>query len=174
MIRILTSVLFAFSLLLGRSFYLMPDDGERAEAAVARTLSAAKDEMIIALYTFTNNTLAKEVAKAAGRGVRVTLIVDDKNLRGNPKESKAKELAKLRNVTVLLARGKRSGNGEYDGLMHLKTAVIDRKMVVHGSANWSHSAFNINHELLFIEEDPVLAQQLLKQMQPLIAASKPY
>lgn len=174
MIRLLLLPVLLCTLLQAQAFYLMPDEGERAEKAIVQTLATARDEIILTLYTFTNNSLAKAIRQAASRGVRVLLIVDEKSLKGSLKDSKVPELAKLKNVTVKLASGKTSGRGTYAGLMHLKLAVIDRKTVIHGSANWSHSAFNLNHELLFIQEDETLAQQLLARLKPLFETARPY
>lgn len=39
------------------------------------------------------------------------------------------------------------------GLLHYKFCIIDRKVVVYGSANWTYSAFSANHEQLTVVAD---------------------
>ncbi|MGE4295840.1 MAG: phospholipase D-like domain-containing protein [Campylobacterales bacterium] len=173
MIRVVWMIILLNTVLLGKSFYVMPQEGARAEKALTQTLRSAEGEIVLFLYTFTNKTLSKALAQTAKRGVKIILVVDEKNLLGNLGSSQVPNLAKLENVTVFLAKGDRARQGYY-GLMHHKLAVIDRRVIVHGSANWSNSAFNINHELMFIEEDERLAQRLLESLQPLIEGAKRY
>lgn len=175
MIRLFLIVLILCSHLVAKLFYLMPEEGARAEQAIEQSIQSARSEIVLTLYTFTNKRLYKALKAAAARDVKILLIVDGKNLKSNLHYAKAPQLAKLKNVTVRVASGEKAENGRYHGLMHLKVAVIDQKTVIHGSANWSHSAFSLNHELLFIEENnPHLAKALLAALEPLIKGAKPY
>jgi phosphatidylserine/phosphatidylglycerophosphate/cardiolipin synthase-like enzyme len=174
MIRIALLTLFLASLLQGRAWYMMPDDGVRAEEAAVHAIADADEEIILALYSFTNNSLTRALKKAAARGVAITLLVDESQVHRNSRHHKAGELAKLQNVTVHVTKGRASRRRNYHGLMHLKLCIIDRHTIIHGSANWSHNAFNLSHELLIIEEDPKWADQLLRRLEPTIKAAQPY
>ncbi|MDR2152109.1 MAG: phospholipase D-like domain-containing protein, partial [Helicobacteraceae bacterium] len=143
-----------------RYFFVSPKEGARAEAAIVTQIGKAKNEIIIAMYSFTNGAIADALKAAAKRGAKITLVVDEKNLRGNLKDSRAGELAKLRNITVMIAKGEKAKNGSYYGIMHLKVGLIDEKISIYGSANWTNSAFNVNHEILFIDDDPAIAKEL--------------
>ncbi|MDR1451578.1 MAG: phospholipase D-like domain-containing protein [Helicobacteraceae bacterium] len=157
-----------------RYFYVSPKEGARAEAAIVAQIGKAKNEIRIAMYSFTNGSIADALKAAAKRGVLVTIVVDEKNLRGNLKDSKAGEIAKLRNIDVKIARGDTAKRGDYYGIMHMKVAVIDEKVSVYGSANWTNSAFNINHEIIFIDNDPKLAKEIKKYLAPIIDNAKSY
>jgi phosphatidylserine/phosphatidylglycerophosphate/cardiolipin synthase-like enzyme len=150
-------VLSAFA---DRYYYVLPSQGARAEAAIAAQIGKAKNEITIAMYSFTNANLANALKQAAKNGVKITLVVDEKNLRGNLRDSKAGELAKLKNVVVKIAKGEQAKSAEYYGIMHLKIATIDEKVSIYGSANWTASAFNVNNEILFIDDDAKLAKEL--------------
>jgi phosphatidylserine/phosphatidylglycerophosphate/cardiolipin synthase-like enzyme len=52
-----------------------------------------------------------------------------------------------------------------DGLMHHKVLIIDKKIVVFGSYNFSQSAEERNDENLIIVYDPVIAGQFLLEFQ---------
>ena len=52
-----------------------------------------------------------------------------------------------------------SKNKKYSGIMHIKMAVIDKKIVIFGSANWTYSAFSKNYETLFVSKDYAMAKK---------------
>ncbi|MDR0664594.1 MAG: phospholipase D-like domain-containing protein [Helicobacteraceae bacterium] len=162
------------ALIADRYFYVAPKEGARAEAAIVSQIGKAENEIIIAMYSFTNGSIANALKAAAKRGVAVTIVIDEKNLRGNLKDSKAGELAKLRNVEVKIASGNKAKNGDYYGIMHLKVGVLDEKISVYGSANWTNSAFNVNHEIIFIDDDPKLAKEIKGYLEPIVKNAKAY
>ena len=173
MVRFALAFLVAASLTAEQFHYIMPREGVRAEKMVVNKIGSAKKEIVIAMYSFTNATIAKSLKDAAGRGVVITLVADDRQ-NSSDTHSKVGELAKIQNITVLLAKGDRAKNGDYNGIMHLKVAVIDGKHSIYGSANWSASAFNINHEILFFDDNAALAQELREELQPLISSATEY
>ncbi|GHS86413.1 hypothetical protein FACS189487_00620 [Campylobacterota bacterium] len=160
MVRFWLILALALPIFADRYYFTMPKEGDRAEAQLVREFGKAKTEIKAAIYSFTNGTITKALKDAAARGVKVYIVVDEKNLRGNMEHSKAGELAKLQNIKVRIAKGNKAKNGDYYGIMHHKIASIDRKVSIYGSANWTASAFNINHELLFIDDDPKMAQEI--------------
>ena len=52
-----------------------------------------------------------------------------------------------------------------DGLMHHKVFIVDEKIVVLGSYNFSQSAEERNDENVMIIYDPVIAQQFMFEFQ---------
>jgi phosphatidylserine/phosphatidylglycerophosphate/cardiolipin synthase-like enzyme len=69
----------------------------------------------------------------------------------------------VRNVTGQVRDG-----GETRGIMHHKFAVIDRKVLITGSYNWSRSAETLNGEniLIFQSAEP-LAEEYRKEFEKL-------
>lgn len=174
MIRFVALQLLFATLIFARTIFVMPEDGIKAEKELSKLIENARSEIVITIYNFTNNTLAKALKKAAKNGVKITLIVDEKSLKSGFDHAKAPELAKIKNIRVKTAVGNQAKNGNYFGIMHLKLAIIDKQKVVHGSANWSNSAFNINNELMIIEDDKELAHKLLIKIENIIKNSKDY
>lgn len=129
---------------------------------IIRELEQAKKEILVAVYAFTNDELANAMVQARKRGVSVQVVVDREFDIGNQK-SKGKFLEAQR---ILLKRlsGIRSSTAEKEaGLMHQKFAVIDRRLVLTGSYNWTYSADALNDEnlLLFRDAGP-LAEEYRK------------
>lgn len=174
MIRFLFLFVTICSTIFARTLYIMPEDGVEAEKALVKIISESKKEIVATIYTFTNNSLAKAFKKAAKNGVKITIVVDKKNLDSNFKYAKAPELAKLKNITVKTSTGEMAKNEKYYGIMHLKVLIVDNETVVYGSANWSNSAFNINYEILTIEKNREFAKELLGRLDLIIKNAKDY
>lgn len=171
--RLIVALLLSFSVVSAdRIFYAMPKEGNRAEAAVIREIEGAKETIVIAMYSFTNNNIAKALKDAAKRGVSIRIVVDDKSVKSDPKNSKAGVLAKIRGIAVYRISGSKAKSGDYSGIMHLKVGVIDAKTSIYGSANWTASAFNINYEILFIEHSQTIAKELLEAMEPIFTRAE--
>ena len=106
----------------------------------------------MAIYAFTSDDLAWGLVKARQRGAKVQVILDKEFDAGN-ESSKGTFLEQqgisVRRISGLSAPRRESGAG----LMHQKFAVIDHKVVVTGSYNWTVSADKVNDENLLIFRD---------------------
>jgi hypothetical protein len=96
--------------------------------------------------------LVKELAKAAERGVEVRVIVNATDRAEHAGSA----------WTRLLAAGAqlryKQTNADLFQIMHHKLAVIDDRVVVNGSGNWSGSAFFKNFENYVRYRDPRIAR----------------
>jgi phosphatidylserine/phosphatidylglycerophosphate/cardiolipin synthase-like enzyme len=129
---------------------------------IVREIEAAKKELLVAVYAFTNDDLASALLQAKKRGVVVQVVIDREFDRSN-ESSKGKFLdaqkIPLRRVS---AAAKQSADKE-PGLMHQKFAIIDRRVIFTGSYNWTHSADNRNDEnLLMFRDAGPLAEEYRK------------
>lgn len=108
--------------------------------------------------------LYDRLIEAAGRGVRIRILVDSTVLEANPSQTYSRIpalLGELPNVEVRRCDLRRFS--EYSGcMMHAKYFVIDRRISVIGSHNWSYGAFAENRELSFAIEDKAMAEQVLR------------
>ena len=85
--------------------------------------------------------------EAKRRGVRIRLVIDHNKYN----ESQAtRTILEDHHFTFRLARG-RGGNGSK---MHHKFAVLDEKIVITGSYNWTFASEEENYENLLILRDP--------------------
>lgn len=107
------------------------------ENEVIKAIEGAKAKIDIAMYSFTNENIARALVEAKKRGVRIRLFLD--------KEQEKKDIPRHLKESGIETR--------YDkryGLMHNKFMIIDRKAVISGSYNWTHQAEKENRENLII------------------------
>lgn len=129
---------------------------------ILREIDQAKKELLVAVYAFTNNDLANALVQAKKRGLVVQIVVDREFDVGNEK-SKGKFLEAEKIPLRRVSGGKTKSQDRDSGLMHQKFAVIDRRIVLTGSYNWTHAADKLNDEnlLLFRDAGP-LAEEYRK------------
>jgi phosphatidylserine/phosphatidylglycerophosphate/cardiolipin synthase-like enzyme len=116
---------------------------ERLRSLIAE--SAASIDVCV--YTFTDNSLARAILAAHGRGLKVRLITDDEKSL-----DPGSDVFPLRDAGVAV---------RFDASldhMHHKFAVFDRRLVVTGSYNWTRSAAENNHENILITGQARLVQ----------------
>jgi phosphatidylserine/phosphatidylglycerophosphate/cardiolipin synthase-like enzyme len=134
----------------------------KCSAHILRAIEQAQKELLVAVYAFTNDDLAGALVRAKKRGVAVQVVLDREFDAANEKsQSKFIEAQK---IPLRRLSGIKSKVFDKDaGLMHQKFAVIDRRMVLTGSYNWTHSADSLNDEnlLLFRDAGP-LAEEYRK------------
>lgn len=130
---------------------------------IVRELGQAQREILVAVYAFTSDELAWALAKARQRGVTVQVVLDQEFDAGT--ESSKRAFLEQQRIAVRRASGLSSANRERGaGIMHQKFAVIDRRVVLTGSYNWTASADNVNDENLLIFRDAgALAEEYRKE-----------
>lgn len=121
---------------------------------IERLLREARATVDAAMYRITNPRLAQALAQARNRGLRVRLLVD----RNKYEETAVtRELLAENPVPFYAIYGQR-GKGSK---LHHKFAVLDRRIVLTGSYNWTLESEEENHDHVLIIRDPklVLAYQ---------------
>jgi phosphatidylserine/phosphatidylglycerophosphate/cardiolipin synthase-like enzyme len=124
----------------------------KCSAYILREIDQAKKELLVAVYAFTNDELANALVQAKKRGVAIQVVIDrDFDVRTDNSKGKFFESNK---IPLRRVAGTRVKSLERDaGLMHQKFAIIDRKTLLTGSYNWTHSAENSNDENLLLFRD---------------------
>ena len=118
------------------------------QEAVIQEISQAQKTINIAMYNLTTREISQELVNAKARGVQIRIFLDQGE--GNGKYSKGRYLMD-KGVDVRFYAG--------TGLMHNKFAVIDNKVLITGSFNWTASAERDNQEnLLIITDENVIKQ----------------
>jgi phosphatidylserine/phosphatidylglycerophosphate/cardiolipin synthase-like enzyme len=137
--------------------------GRNCSSRIIREIGKAQKEILVALYAFTSDDLAWSLVKASRRGVKVRVVLDQafdrefENSKGSFLEKQGLAVRRVSGTT----RGTWEGKS---GLMHQKFAVIDRKVVLTGSYNWTVSAEDFNSEnLLFFRDAGPLAEEYRKE-----------
>jgi phosphatidylserine/phosphatidylglycerophosphate/cardiolipin synthase-like enzyme len=134
----------------------------RCSAHIIREIEKTQKELLIAVYAFTNDELARAVAQAKKRGVLVQIVLDREFDAANEK-SQGRFLEGQKISLKRISGMKPTVPEKEPGLMHQKFAVIDRKIVFTGSYNWTRSADNANDEnLLWFRDAGPLAEEYRK------------
>ena len=127
--------------------------GDDASALVVEAINQARSQVLVQAYSFTHKDIAKALAAAQQRGVRVTLIADQR--QAETLETSLVAWLARQNVEVCL-------DGEH-AAAHDKVMVIDpgspQAKVITGSFNFTHAAQYRNSEnLLLLAGNPQLAE----------------
>lgn len=107
-------------------------------------------------YFVPDRGLVRELVDAAGRGVRIRVMVP-----GRHNNHPIARLASRRRYGKLLQAGIEIH--EYQpGMIHSKLLVVDEAWVVTGSTNFDNRSFGLNDEVNLAVQDPPLAAQAME------------
>ncbi len=115
---------------------------------VVDLINISRKSVDVAMYNFTSRPLSHALVLAKRRGVKIRVVLDRKS--NNPKENRFTKYLYLKSKGIDVRFAKPHRHWDRDGIMHNKFAVIDNKIVITGSANWTASAFVINDENIII------------------------
>lgn len=123
-----------------------PEDS--ALSKITDLIKNAKQSVKTASFTFTNEAIADELAAAGLSGINVTILTESRQ-----RNAKGSQYQRLKDSGLDI---KLDGN-KYN--MHHKFIVIDGKVVITGSPNFTLSGFNKNDEntVIIYDEDIALA-----------------
>jgi phosphatidylserine/phosphatidylglycerophosphate/cardiolipin synthase-like enzyme len=148
----------------GAADYFSPADN--LERLDLEQLQRAGRTIDIAMYAFTDQYLAQQLAEIARRGVVIRIYRDreqyeqEQRRAGQRDRESAMEL--LRGISNIHVRVKRSRE-----LMHLKAYLVDAALLRDGSANWSPSGLKRQDNNAHFSTDPAVIrrfQQVFEEM----------
>ena len=132
----------------GTRVLFSPKGGTSKE--LARLIKAAKVEIAVAAYAFSSKYLGQALSAALKRGVKVRVILDWDNAR---KAYTIDEWLAAEGIDVRFVEIKR-------GSMHHKFMIIDGKLLITGSYNFTNESEFRNHRGRHLHEqqdaDPIL------------------
>ena len=147
MFKIVLIALFLVLNLYSNEVYILPKQGEQIKDKISESITNAKSEILVAMYNFSYKKFAKDLVDASKNGVKITVFLDAKKMK---EDSEVFEYLKKNNIKVVLVKDK----------MHLKVALIDSKVAIFGSTNWTKESFEENYELIYISEDEKTVETL--------------
>jgi len=128
--------------------YFSPNGG--CQNAIIKEIGNAKKTIDIAMYYLTSREIAQELVKSKDKNVKVRIILD-----------KDQETQKYSKSRYLIKKGFEVKYHTGSGIMHNKFAIIDGKILITGSFNWTPTANEKNEENLLIMAD----KELIKKYQ---------
>lgn len=131
--------------------YFSPDDG--AQAALIKLLQSAEQSIYFMAFSFTADSVGQVIRDRARQGVAVAGVMETEQVKSNI--GTEFDLFKQAGLDVL-----RDGN---QGQMHHKAMIVDEKIVVFGSYNFTNSAETRNDEALVVIYSHEIAAQFMAE-----------
>ena len=119
---------------------------ENLAPIISNHLDQAEESIDIAMFTFTQFDIASRLYAAAERGVKVRVIMENKQADYATIDE---NLEKIAEVVLIRGANKLSAHSA----MHHKYCIIDGRKVLTGAANWTVSGTQRSEEDLIILED---------------------
>jgi len=138
---IVLSITISISTLAKTEVYFSLSDNP--QKAIINNINQAQASINIAMYIFTDREIALPLIKARERGVKVRLYLDQDQVDYQYSQSR-----------FLVQRGIKTRISTNNYIMHNKFAIIDNRILLTGSYNWTFSANNRNDENLMVIDDP--------------------
>lgn len=146
----------------GISVYFSPKGG--CSDAIIEQIDAARTSIDVQAYYLTSTSIAKSLADAQGRGVKVRAILD-KKASGT----------KYSGATFLFNHGIETYTDGKHAIAHNKIMLIDGKTIITGSFNFTKAAEESNAEnVLIITGKPKLVEAYRKNFDDHLAHSERY
>jgi phosphatidylserine/phosphatidylglycerophosphate/cardiolipin synthase-like enzyme len=123
--------------------YFSPRGG--CENQVINWINKANSSIHVLIYSFTLDSVGNALIEALGRHIEVKIVFEKGQI------GQSSEYQRLRNSAVDVR------NDTNPSYMHDKIMIVDGKIVLTGSFNWSNNAENENNENLLIITSTSLA-----------------
>jgi hypothetical protein len=128
---------------------------QKIQTEIVKTLSVSKYSIKAAVAWLTDKKILKVLLAQYKAGVKVEIIINDDEINSN-------------HIIVfkkLMEQGlKIYFHPEKLGLMHHKFCIIDNKILIMGSYNWTYSAAHRNREsIVIIEDEPESIQNFIEE-----------
>jgi phosphatidylserine/phosphatidylglycerophosphate/cardiolipin synthase-like enzyme len=142
--------------------YFSPNGG--CTDAILRQINQAKTEILIQAYSFTSKPIARALIQAKKRGVKIIAVLDKSN---RTRKYSAATFLKNMDIPVFI--------DDKHAIAHNKVMIIDNRVVITGSFNFSMAAETRNAENLLILDDlPHLTRAYRDNFQHHLRHSVPY
>ena len=137
----------------------------KALDTVVDLINISTKNIDVAMYDFTSRPISHALILAKRRGIDIRVVLDRKS--NDPKENRYTKYTYLRSNDINVRFAKPHRHWNRDGIMHNKFTIIDNKIVVTGSANWTASAFAVNDENIIIIRRSDIANVYKKEFETL-------
>ena len=141
---ILISQFFLISLAKTEVYFSLYDNPQKE---IIKNINQTEAFINIAMYIFTDKEIAIPLVKAQERGVKVRLYLDQDQVDYQYSQSR-----------FLVQKGIKVRISTNNYIMHHKFAIIDNRLLLTGSYNWTFSANNRNDENLMVIDDPEIIE----------------
>lgn len=150
---ILISHFFLISLAKTEVYFSLSDNPQKI---IIKNINQAQAFINIAMYVFTDKEIALPLIDAQERDVKVRVYLDRSQIASSYSVSR-----------LLVQKGIKVRISTNNYIMHHKFAIIDNRLLLTGSYNWTFSANNRNDENLMVIDDPEIIARYQNQFKKL-------
>ncbi|KAL4647934.1 mitochondrial cardiolipin hydrolase [Arapaima gigas] len=140
----------------------LPHGLETSFTKLLRHLLSAKSSLDLCVFAFSNQDLSHTVLLLQSRGVTVRILTDKDYMLIS-----GSQIGTLRRAGICV----RHEMGAVH--MHHKFAVVDGRLLITGSLNWTLTAIQSNRENILVTEEPDLVRPFVREFQQLWEANNP-
>jgi phosphatidylserine/phosphatidylglycerophosphate/cardiolipin synthase-like enzyme len=115
--------------------------GEDCRNAIIKHLKQAQKEVKVCVFTISDNKISSVLCDLQKKGIKVKIISDND-----------KQYDRGSDINFLHRQGIEIKIDMTDAHMHHKFALIDRKILISGSYNWTLSAAEKNQENIIVTD----------------------
>ena len=144
LVLVLCITISIFTLAKTEVYFSLSDNPQKE---IIKNINQAESFINIAMYIFTDREIALPLVKARERGVKVRLYMDKDQVDYKYSQSR-----------FLVQKGIKTRVSSNNYIMHNKFAIIDNRILLTGSYNWTFSANHRNDENLMVIDDPEIIE----------------
>lgn len=130
-------------------------NGVEIKQRIVAEINNAKQCVYLAMAWFTDRDIASAIIEAKNRGLMVDIV-----LSSNSSNETVKLMLKGASISVHAFE-----TGDDRGMMHHKFCLIDNKISINGSYNYSYNASNNNVENIQVSDDLVTYRQFFSEFE---------
>lgn len=131
--------------------------GAEIKQRIISEIENANQSIFLAMAWFTDRDIANAIIAAKNRNITIDII-----LSSNAQNETVKQMFKDSNVSIHAFE-----TGDERGMMHHKFCLIDNRISINGSYNYSYNASNNNVENIQVSDDPNTYSQLFAEFERL-------
>lgn len=132
-------------------------NGTEIKQRIISEIQKASQNIFLAMAWFTDRDIANAIIDAKRRSLNVDII-----LSSNAQNEIVKQMFKSENVSIHAFE-----TGDERGMMHHKFCLLDNKITINGSYNYSYNASNNNVENIQVSDDTNTYRQLYAEFERL-------
>lgn len=136
-----------------------PDETDDNLQRFLQYLDSAQTSLDICVFTISDDRISSIIKKQHYEGKKVRIITDDECM-----ENIGSDVAQMRDEHGIAVKVDNS-----PAHMHHKFAVLDGRVLINGSFNWTHGAATDNCENIMITNNPTLISQYQQEFEKLWA-----
>lgn len=132
-------------------------NGTEIKQRIISEIEKASQNIFVAMAWFTDRDIANAIINAKKRNITVDII-----LSSNAQNETVKQMFKAENISIHAFE-----TGDERGMMHHKFCLIDNRISINGSYNYSYNASNNNVENIQVTDDLNTYRQLFAEFERL-------